>query len=103
MHNKWIAVLAAFVSFGILMTSTDADARRLGGGSSIGKQRAITPPASAPSAQPKAPAATPAAPAPQQPQPSGMSRWLGPLAGLALGAGLASMFAGNGGGFGSIL
>jgi predicted lipid-binding transport protein (Tim44 family) len=34
-----------------------------------------------------------------------MSRWLGPLAGLALGAGLASMFMGNGfgGAFGSIL
>jgi len=34
-----------------------------------------------------------------------MSRWLGPLAGLAIGAGLASMFMGNGmgGAFGSIL
>jgi predicted lipid-binding transport protein (Tim44 family) len=34
-----------------------------------------------------------------------MSRWLGPLAGLAIGAGLASMFMGNGmgGAFGSIM
>jgi len=100
MYNKWIAVLAAALSLGML--ATDADAKRLGGGSSIGKQRSATPPAAAPSAQPSAPAATPAAPAPQ---PSGMSRWLGPLAGLAIGAGLASMFMGNGfgGAFGSIL
>ncbi len=97
MYNKWIAVLAAIVSLG-LFTATPADAaKRLGGGSSIGKQRATTPPASAPSAQPQAPAATPAQ------QPSGMSRWLGPLAGLALGAGLASLFMGNGGAFGGIL
>jgi predicted lipid-binding transport protein (Tim44 family) len=101
MYNKWIAILAAVFSLGLLTTDADA-AKRLGGGSSIGKQRSITPPASAPSAQPQAPAATPATPAPQ---PSGMSRWLGPLAGLALGAGLASMFMGNGfgGAFGSIL
>ena len=100
MKNKWIAVLAAVLSLGLV--AVEADAKRLGGGSSIGKQRSITPPASAPSAQPKAPVATPATHAPQ---PSGMSRWLGPLAGLAIGAGLASMFMGNGmgGAFGSIL
>ncbi len=96
MHTKLIAVIVAVLSLGILIT--DADAKRLGGGSSVGKQRSATPPAAAPTA----PTATPAAPAPQ---PSGMSRWLGPLAGLAIGAGLASMFMGNGfgGAFGSIL
>jgi predicted lipid-binding transport protein (Tim44 family) len=98
MNNKLIAILAAVLS--LVLLATDADARRLGGGSSIGRQRSITPPASAPSAQPRAPAATPGAPAPQ---PSGMSRWLGPLAGLALGAGLASLFMGNGGALGSML
>ncbi|HEV7821790.1 MAG TPA: TIM44-like domain-containing protein [Burkholderiales bacterium] len=100
MYTKWIAILAAVLSLGML--ATEADAKRLGGGSSVGKQRSATPPAASPSAQPNAPAATPAAPAPQ---PSGMSRWLGPLAGLAIGAGLASMFMGNGfgGAFGSIL
>ena len=100
MNNKWIAILAAVFSIGLI--ATDADATRLGGGSSVGRQRSITPPAATPSAQPQAPAATPGAPAPQ---PSGMSRWLGPLAGLAIGAGLASMFMGNGlgGAFGSIL
>jgi len=100
MNNKWIAILAAVFSIGLV--ATDSDAARLGGGSSIGRQRTITPPAAKPPVQQQAPAATPAAPAPQ---PSGMSRWLGPLAGLAIGAGLASMFMGNGmgGAFGSIL
>lgn len=100
MNRNWIAILAAVLSLGLFAAAPADAAKRFGGGSSIGKQRA-TPPASAPSAQPQAPTATPGAtPAPQ---PSGMSRWLGPLAGLALGAGLASMFAGNGGGFGAIL
>ncbi|MEK7877522.1 MAG: Tim44-like domain-containing protein [Pseudomonadota bacterium] len=82
---------------GLSLVAVDADAARLGGGSS--KQRQITPTPNAPAA---APSATPAAPAPQ---PSGMSKWLGPLAGLALGAGLASLFMGNGmaGAFGGIM
>jgi len=85
---------------GLSLVAVDADAaRRVGGGTSVGKQRQITPTPKAPAA---APSAAPVAPAPQ---PSGMSKWLGPLAGLALGAGLASMFMGGGmgGAFGSIL
>lgn len=77
--------------FSLSLVAVDADAaRRLGGGTSVGKQRQITPTPKAPAT---APSAAPAAPAPQ---PSGMSKWLGPLAGLALGAGLASLFMGNG-------
>jgi predicted lipid-binding transport protein (Tim44 family) len=75
----------------------------MGGGRSLGKQREMINPQQA---TPRAPAPPPqqAAPA-QQPQsaagvpakqPSGASRWLGPLAGLAIGAGLASLFMGNG-------
>lgn len=98
--NKFMTLVAAVLSL-CVMTS-NADAKRVGGGSSVGKQRTITQPAAKPPAAATAPAATPATPAPQ---PSGMSRWLGPLAGLAIGAGLASMFMGNGlgGAFGSIL
>ena len=99
--NKLMMIFAAVLTLGLI--APDADAKRLGGGSSVGKQRTITQPAAKPPAQQaQAPAATPATPAPQ---PSGMSRWLGPLAGLAIGAGLASMFMGNGlgGAFGSIL
>jgi len=77
--------------------STVAEARRFGGGSSFGKQQAMP----AQQAQ-KAPAAAPA-PAPAAPAPSG-NRWLGPLAGLAIGAGLGAMFAGGGlGGLGSMM
>jgi len=98
--KKMMMMIAALLSMGML--SEAVDAARLGGGSSIGKQRTITQPAAKPPVQQQAPAATPATPAPQ---PSGMSKWLGPLAGLAIGAGLASMFMGNGmgGAFGSIL
>jgi len=97
--------MKTLLSLAIALTATalvveDADARRLSGGSNMGMQR------SAPAQQqaaPKAPAqqqqqqqqqqATPATPAQQ---PSGASRWLGPLAGLALGAGLAALFLNNG-------
>jgi predicted lipid-binding transport protein (Tim44 family) len=78
-----------------------AEAGRFGGGSSFGKQRTMTPqpaqkaPAAAPTA---APGATPA------PTPAG-NRWLGPLAGLAIGAGLGALLAGSGlgGSMGTIL
>lgn len=78
-----------------------AEAKRFGGGGSFGKQRSMTPqPApKAPSAAP-APGATPGA-APAKPG----NKWLGPLAGLAIGAGLGMLFAnmGLGGAMGGIL
>lgn len=77
--------------------ATVAEAKRFGGGSSFGKQRSM------PYKQvQKSPEAAPQqAPQPQQPN---RNRWLGPLAGLAVGAGLASMFAGGGlGGMANIL
>jgi predicted lipid-binding transport protein (Tim44 family) len=72
-----------------------ADARSLGGGKSFGRQsnnfsqRQTTPPQSAPAPQRTAPATAPAqqpAAAPQR------NRWLGPLAGIATGLGLAALF-----------
>jgi len=71
----------------------DAEARRLGGGKSLGTQRSITPsksvqqtpPSQASGATAAAPAA--AAPAAAAPKPAG-NRWLGPIAGLAAGLGL---------------
>lgn len=96
--NKMMVVIAALLSMGLI--AQDAEARRLGGGTSIGKQRSIQPAPKSPTQQ--APSAAPTAPVKQ---PSGMSRWLGPLAGLAIGAGLASLFFNNGlaGAFGGIL
>lgn len=85
----------ALISFGL--SAHDADAKRFGGGSSFGKQRQMSP-----APQKQAPAA---APAPGAPAPSGAGKWLGPLAGLAAGGLLASMFMGGGlgGGLGSML
>jgi predicted lipid-binding transport protein (Tim44 family) len=74
-----------------------AEAKRFGGGGSIGKQRTMAP-------QP-APSTPTAAPVPTSaPAPAG-NNWLGPLAGLAIGAGLGALFAGGGmgGGMGGIL
>jgi predicted lipid-binding transport protein (Tim44 family) len=99
MMKNVIALVVTAIGLSLAVPDVDA-ARRVGSGSSVGKQRSsITPPASKPAAPQTAAPATPAQ------QPSGMSRWLGPLAGLALGAGLASMFmnGGLGAAFGGIL
>jgi predicted lipid-binding transport protein (Tim44 family) len=88
----------------LALFSTAAEARRLGGGTSFGKSRAMPTQQYNKPANP-APAPT-SAPAPA-PASSG-NKWMGPLAGLAVGAGLATMFAGGGmggmgGGMSSIL
>ena len=78
-----------------------AEARRFGGGGNIGKQRTM-----APQQAPGTPAATPTPTGGMTPAPApGGNRWLGPLAGLAIGAGLGAMFAGGGmgGAMGGIL
>jgi predicted lipid-binding transport protein (Tim44 family) len=81
----------AVAALGLSMAAVDAEAAsRMGGGRSIGKQRDMTQ-----QAQPKAPAQQQSTNTPQQ-QPAGASKWLGPLAGLALGAGLAALFLNNG-------
>jgi Uncharacterized protein conserved in bacteria len=77
----------ALLSFGLVTVSTDADAKRFGGGSSFGKQRQTTSRQAEPAKPAQAPAAAPA---------PGGNRWLGPLAGLAAGGLLASLFMGHG-------
>ena len=99
MSKFFTLFFVALISFGL--TAQDADARRMGGGSSIGKQRTTT---SQQTATPAKPAQAPAA----APAPAGGNKWLGPLAGLAAGGLLASMFMGGGmgglaGGMGNIL
>jgi predicted lipid-binding transport protein (Tim44 family) len=89
-----LAVLIGFI--GLSLIAIDADAARLSGGRNLGMQR------SAPAQQqaaPKSPAQQQqqqAAPATPAQQPTGASKWLGPLAGFALGAGLAALFLNNG-------
>lgn len=93
-----ISAIALF--FGLSMVAVEAEAaKRLGGGKSMGTQRNMTQ-----QAAPKAPAqqqqaqqaGTPAQqPAAAAAQPAG-NKWLGPLAGLAMGAGLMALFMNNG-------
>jgi predicted lipid-binding transport protein (Tim44 family) len=94
-----LSVAVAAVSLGL--APTDADAKRLGGGKSAGMQRQA-PPANATPATPTSPAATPNAAAPAA-QPGaaaaagtaaapGKRSWMGPVAGLAAGLGLAALF-----------
>jgi predicted lipid-binding transport protein (Tim44 family) len=97
---KRFAILLTIVFACLTLLATSAEAR-LGGGKSIAKQRTMSTPA------PRTPAAAPAPGTPAQPaaapQPAG-NRWLGPLAGLAIGAGLGAMFAGGGmGGMGGAM
>ncbi len=98
--NRIMMTLIAVLSLSLVAEDSEA-AQRMGGGKNLGRQREMVQPTpKTPPAQ-QAPAATNAAPKPQ----SGMSKWLGPLAGLALGAGLASLFMNNGiaGALGGIL
>ena len=100
MKTLAVSLAIALTSASLLMA--DADARPLGGKKSIGMKRdSVTTPPAVPAqnavAPAKAAAPTPAAPAPA---PSGMSKWLGPLAGFAAGGLLASLL--MGGGFGGI-
>ncbi len=91
-----LSALIALVSLSLFVV--DAEAKRLGGGKNIGSQRSMQQQAApkAPAQQQQAQPQQQAAPATPAPQPSGMSKWLGPLAGLALGAGLAALFFNNG-------
>ena len=99
---KRFLLLLTLVITSLSLFAVNAEARRLGGGGSIGKQRTM-----APQQVQKAPAAATPAAAPAAPASTG-NKWLGPLAGLAIGAGLGAMFAGGGlggmgGAFSSIL
>ena len=86
MKKLFTLLTLAVFSFGLV--AFDAEAKRFGGGKSIGKQReAISPQAAPKSGQ--APAAAPA------PAAAGGSKWMGPLAGLAAGGLLAALFMGG--------
>jgi len=91
MRRLVMTIFAAVIGLGLF--AADAEAKRFGGGGSIGMRRQATPPPSAP-AQAGKPASAPAgagvAPAAAPAKP-GMSRFLGPLAGLAAGLGIAAL------------
>jgi predicted lipid-binding transport protein (Tim44 family) len=102
---QWARRIGVLAMVGVLVAgsfaSFDAEARRMGGGRSVGKQssvasqRSATPPPAQPTpaqqpgqaqrAQPATPTPAPAAAAPAR------NRWLGPIAGLAAGLGIAAL------------
>ncbi len=94
--KKFLMLLTIALTALSLFTAT-AEAKRFGGGGSFGKQRSVAPQQAqrAPTAAPNTPNAAP---------PAG-NKWMGPLAGLAIGAGLGALFAGSGlgGAMGNIL
>ncbi|MEZ5645869.1 MAG: TIM44-like domain-containing protein [Burkholderiaceae bacterium] len=98
--KKLLSLLAVVITLGLTTVSMDAEARRLGGGKSLGFQRQATP-TQAPTATPRqAPASGTAAPT-TPPRRS----WMGPIAGLAAGLGLAALAShlGFGEGFANML
>ena len=100
--RQHIAGLAASVLIGFTLVVADAEAARLGGGRSVGRQSPSAPQQASPQQAPQqgisqsqqapaqAAAARPGAPAAAA-QPA-RNRWLGPIAGLAAGLGLAALF-----------
>jgi len=102
MQKLGIVMVVALATAAFVLSDL-ADAKRLGGGGGLGMQRqgiAPRPPAAAPgaAAQPVMPAqpgaalpAKSAAAGAAAPAASGMSRWMGPIAGLAAGLGLAAL------------
>jgi predicted lipid-binding transport protein (Tim44 family) len=83
MKRTLISLFALFISLSFVMH--DAEARRFGGGKSFGMQRSVPTKQSAAPTPQQQPGAAPAT-APQK------RSWMGPIAGLAAGLGLAALF-----------
>ncbi|APX78312.1 TIM44-like domain-containing protein [Achromobacter insolitus] len=109
--SRFVAAALIAVSGAALVTASfDAEARRAGGGSSVGRQssnvtqqrQATTPPAAAnntagaTAAPAAAGAATAGAATAGAAAKSGASRWLGPIAGIAAGLGIAALLSSMG-------
>lgn len=101
--SRFIAIAMLAISAGAMLSvSFDAEARRMGGGKSFGRQssnvtqqrQAATPPAANNMAKSAAPAAAGAAAGTAAK--SGMSRFLGPIAGIAAGLGIAALLSSMG-------
>lgn len=87
-RRLFAVVFLSLVAVSLISWSSDAEAGRLGGGRSSGIQRQITPPAKPTQVVPQRPPQPAATPQPTTPRRS----WLGPLAGIAAGLGLAWLF-----------
>jgi len=81
---------AAALTVSLVLTTADAEAaKRIGAGKSAGMQRQMSAPDKAPTAAPQTASAAKAPGAAPQAQPK--RSWMGPLAGLAAGLGLAAL------------
>ena len=109
LKNLLVAVSMVVAALSLSLAPLDAEAKRLGGGRPAGMQRAApvkSPDATPPTANPGAQAAAPtAAAAPAAAAAAGKRSWLGPIAGLAAGLGLAALFShlGMGEGFANVI
>lgn len=93
---KRFASLLLALTLGLTLSIGNAEAARIGGGRSLGMQRQVTPmtkptPMASPAAAPTAAAKPTTAATPTAQTPSGSRSWLGPIAGLAAGLGLAAL------------
>jgi predicted lipid-binding transport protein (Tim44 family) len=106
MKRFWISLCLFASVLGVVLAPVDADARRLGGGSSSGMKRTVPqqPPPQQPAQGAQQPtqnaAAAPAAGA-QAAAAAPRRSWMGPIAGLAAGLGLAALFSHLGWGAGA--
>lgn len=114
-----LALSLALAGATLTLTPVDADAQRLGRGKAAGMQRQVTPPKQAdkqpdaPAQQQAQPPANTAAPATAGAAPAatgaaanaGKRSWLGPIAGIAAGLGIAALLShlGLGGAFANVV
>jgi predicted lipid-binding transport protein (Tim44 family) len=89
--KKILSLMAVVLTLGLTFSAGDAEAKRLGGSKPMGMQRQMDAPApkAPPTAAPAQTASAPATAAAAQAQPK--RSWMGPLAGLAAGIGLAAL------------
>ncbi len=103
LKNSWVALAVVLAGVGMVTAPMDAEAKRLGGGRASGMQRQVPTrqPSAAPDASPNSSnqfnktaqpsnAAAPAQAAAPVAQPAKRS-WMGPIAGLAAGLGIAAL------------
>jgi len=89
--KTWLMALLVTGLAGALVP-TDADAKRLGAGRPAGMQRAAPDKPVQPAQTPATPAATPNNAAAPAAATAPTRSWMGPIAGLAAGLGLAALF-----------
>ena len=100
MKHLLVALSVAVGAVSLGLAPSDVDAKRLGGGKAAGMQRQAPPPSSTPNSTPPTTAGAPAAAAAPAAATTGAAaaaaapkrNWMGPLAGLAAGLGIAALF-----------